>query len=95
MQPAKPVVEDFTPPAKSQPEKGVDKSIWDKTSDGQKLVAAALAAYLGYKLVQRGNRIAAERSRDQGNEALGKTPENAAKLKEAIERAGQNLHAMM
>ncbi|HNB23558.1 MAG TPA: hypothetical protein PKZ32_14140, partial [Candidatus Melainabacteria bacterium] len=84
-------VENFTPPNQSEKPKGVDKSLWDKASDGQKLVAAALAAYLGFKLVQRGNRIAAERSRDAGNEALGKNPENAAKLKEAIERAGQDV----
>ncbi len=81
--------EDFTPPAQPPKEKGVDKGVWDQMNDGQKLLAAALAAFLGYKLVQRGNRILAERSRDAGNEALGKTPENAAKLKEAIERAGK------
>jgi hypothetical protein len=81
--------EDFTPPAQPPKEKGVDKSVWEQMNDGQKLFAAALAAFLGYKLVQRGSRILAERSRDAGNEALGKTPENAAKLKEAIERAGK------
>ena len=86
-------VENFAPPQKQEKPKEAqaDKSLWDQASDGQKLVAAALAAYLGYKLVQRGNRIALERSRDAGNEALGKTPENAAKLKEAIERAGQEM----
>ena len=89
-QPVKPV-EDFTPPAQTQPEKGVDKSVWEKMDDGKKLVAAALAAYLGYKLVQQGNRIVAERSRDQGNQSLERSPENAAKLKEAIERAGQEI----
>ncbi len=82
-------VENLTPQPAQKP-KDVDKGVWDQISDPQKALALALAAYMGYKLVQRGNRIAAERSRDQGNDSLAKSPENVAKLKEAIERAGQD-----
>jgi hypothetical protein len=83
-------VEDFTPPVK-EPSKGVDKGVWDKMSDSQKMLAIAAAAYLGYRLVQSGNRVIAERLRNQGNEALAQNPENAARLREAIERTGQDV----
>jgi hypothetical protein len=83
-------VEDFTPPVK-EPSKGVDKGVWDKMPDSQKMLAIAAAAYLGYRLVQSGNRVIAERLRNQGNEALAQNPENAARLREAIERTGQDV----
>ncbi len=88
--PSQQPVEDFTPPAQ-EPPKGVDKGVWDSLTDTQKLLAAATAGYMGYRLFQQGSRIAAERSRNQGNEALAQNPENAARLREAIERSGQDV----